>query len=340
MRLAALVLLALISAGADADRAQVSQQSYLRDKPGESEDPRVSKIVEEAEKHFRLGELHHRDDRRRAAREEFDKAVDTVLESGMDVRSNPRLNRYYVELVERVHRYEVPQNVRPRSIAGARGDSPADAGFAGQEYVPSPLDELNRGALNPTNLAVFRGNGCNEDAADKFELRGFKLGMTVAEVKARVPNLRLKAADRFNFTDYSTAVRTDRYLSRAPLLEGVESISFQFLDDRVSSVFFVYDNSTKWESGEKFATQVSSALGLKAHWVKFNTDPTRPLDDVKYTVCRDTALMAGLAWFGNRQLPAVRLRDLAAHSLWHQRRRAEEKKRREAEENRRRSFKP
>src|SRR4029453_14139028 len=94
-------------------RAQVAQQSYLRNTPSEieREDPRVSKIIEEAEKHFRLGELNLKDHKRQAAREAFDKAVDTVLESGMDVRSNPRLQRYYLELVENVYRYEVPQGV-------------------------------------------------------------------------------------------------------------------------------------------------------------------------------------------------------------------------------------
>lgn len=60
--------------------------------------------------------------------------------------------------------------------------------------------------------------------------------MTVAEVKARVPDLRLRAADRFNFNDYYTSVRADRYLSQAPLLKGVEAISFEFVDDRSYTV--------------------------------------------------------------------------------------------------------
>jgi membrane-bound lytic murein transglycosylase D len=139
-------------------RAQVSQQSYLRNTPSEieREDPRVQKIVEDAEKHFRLGELNLKDQKRQAAREEFDKAVDTVLESGMDVRSNPRLQRYYLELVERVYRYEVPQGVpapRPATdgaafVAVAQQDGvpqqpvPAEVGFAEQKFEPSPLDTL------------------------------------------------------------------------------------------------------------------------------------------------------------------------------------------------------
>ncbi|MFL6335338.1 MAG: transglycosylase SLT domain-containing protein [Pyrinomonadaceae bacterium] len=137
-------------------QAQVPQQSYLRNTPSEieREDPRVSKIVEDAEKHFRLGELNLKDQKRQAAREEFDKAVDTVLESGMDVRSNPRLNRYYVELVERVYRYEVPQavpNARPANggtfqtvaqVDGQQPAAPAEVGFVEQKFEPSPLDDL------------------------------------------------------------------------------------------------------------------------------------------------------------------------------------------------------
>ena len=139
-------------------RAQVSPQSYLRNTPSEieREDPRVQKIVEDAEKHFRLGELNLKDQKRQAAREEFDKAVDTVLESGMDVRSNPRLQRYYLELVERVYRYEVPQGSpapRPAAdgaafVAVAQQDgvpqqpAPAEVGFAEQKFEPSPLDAL------------------------------------------------------------------------------------------------------------------------------------------------------------------------------------------------------
>src|ERR1044072_1145634 len=55
-------------------QAQVPQQSYLRNTPSEIEnnDPRVSKIVEDAEKHFKLGKMKLDDRKRQAAREEFD----------------------------------------------------------------------------------------------------------------------------------------------------------------------------------------------------------------------------------------------------------------------------
>lgn len=157
-RLANAALLATLLLPSVSLRAQVSQQSYLRNTPSEIErdDPRVQKIVDDAEKHFRLGELNLKDQKRQAAREEFDKAVDTVLESGMDVRSNPRLQRYYLELVERVYRYEVPQGIpaqRPAADVasfvavaqqndGPQQPLPAEVGFAEQKFEPSPLDAL------------------------------------------------------------------------------------------------------------------------------------------------------------------------------------------------------
>jgi membrane-bound lytic murein transglycosylase D len=149
-------------------RAQVSTQSYLRNTPSEieREDPRVQQIVTRAEEHFRLGELNLKDQKRQAAREEFDKAVDIVLESGMDVRSNPRLNRYYLELVERVYRYEVPQGVplqqRSNGAAfvevaqngGIQQPAPVEVGFAEQKFEPSPLDDLRKLELDDKEKQV------------------------------------------------------------------------------------------------------------------------------------------------------------------------------------------
>jgi membrane-bound lytic murein transglycosylase D len=142
-------------------RAQTPTQSYLRNTPSdiEREDPRVNSIIARAEEHFKLGKLNLNDQKRQAAREEFDKAVDSVLESGMDVRSNPRLQRYYLELVERVYREEVPQgSPAPTQQNGAsfvnvaqtdgQQPAPAQVGFVDQKFEPSPLDELSKITLN------------------------------------------------------------------------------------------------------------------------------------------------------------------------------------------------
>src|SRR5713226_9883189 len=84
-------------------------------------DPRVDQIIERANDHFRKGKLNLEDNKRDQARDEFDKAVDEILKSGLDVRASQRLQTFYLELVEKVYREEVPliqaapqqQNVAP-----------------------------------------------------------------------------------------------------------------------------------------------------------------------------------------------------------------------------------
>lgn len=122
-------------------------------------EPRVDQIIERANDHFRKGKLNLEDNKREQARDEFDKAVDTILMSGVDVRSSQRLQTYYLELVERIYREEVPlTQIAPTPVVA---QAPADAkvegteiaqaqpkqqqiGFVQQGFEPSPLDELSR----------------------------------------------------------------------------------------------------------------------------------------------------------------------------------------------------
>jgi membrane-bound lytic murein transglycosylase D len=160
-------ILVALAAPAVSLRAQVSQQSYLRNTPSdiEREDPRVQQIIARAEEHYKLGELNLRDNKRQAAREEFDKAVDAVLESGMDVRSNPRLQHYYLALVENIYRYEVPQGVpiQPSQNGasfvevaqnGSVQQDPPQVGFTEQKFEPCTCDDLAKIELNENETKI------------------------------------------------------------------------------------------------------------------------------------------------------------------------------------------
>lgn len=175
-------------------QAQVNTQSYLRNTPSdvEREDPRVQQIIARSEEHFKLGELNLNDQKRQAAREEFDKAVDTVLESGMDVRSNPRLNRYYLELVERVYRKEVPQGTPARQQNGsqfvevAQNDSlPAQdtqqVGFGEQKFEPSPLDTLSKVVLTKDEEKISDAQVAEAEAVKNMLDFQFKLHPLVVQ---------------------------------------------------------------------------------------------------------------------------------------------------------------
>jgi membrane-bound lytic murein transglycosylase D len=90
--------------------AQIPVASSARAIPSEVEqsEGRIQLIMTRAEDHFRRGKLNLEDNKREQAREEFDKAIDSILESGYDVRASQRLQTYYLELVERIYREEVP----------------------------------------------------------------------------------------------------------------------------------------------------------------------------------------------------------------------------------------
>jgi membrane-bound lytic murein transglycosylase D len=151
--------------------AQIPAGSSARSIPTEVEkmDARVSQLITQSEARFKEGELHLKSGELEQAREKFDKAVDAILESGMDVRASQRLQTFYLELVERIYRLEVPQQqVTPRvelaqnvqvNYTGQTQDekntkTPQEPGFKQQKFEPSPLDELSKLILTPTEENV------------------------------------------------------------------------------------------------------------------------------------------------------------------------------------------
>ena len=145
-------------------RAQVVQKSPLRDVQSniERDEPRVNEIINRAEDRFKKGELNLKDNKRQAAREEFDKAVDVVLESGINVRANPRLETYYLQLVEKIYRYEVGLSAPAQQtfVNVAQNDSqqpaPAQVGFVEQKFEPCTCDELAKIELNEKESNVSK----------------------------------------------------------------------------------------------------------------------------------------------------------------------------------------
>src|SRR5262245_8489158 len=139
-------------------------------------EPRVEQVIERANDHFRKGKLNLEDNKREQARDEFDKAIDEILMSGLDVRASQRLQTFYLELVERIYREEVPvlqsapqpqQNVTAVvaqaapdgktdrvEVAKAQQPKQVQIGFTQQAFEPSPLDALSKLILNEEEKKV------------------------------------------------------------------------------------------------------------------------------------------------------------------------------------------
>src|SRR2546421_2771177 len=150
-------------------QAQGLGVSSARDIPDEVQkaQPRVDQVIERAEAFFKQGKLNLEDNKRDAARSDFDKAVDEILMSGMDVRANQKLQKFYLELVERIYREEVPvlqqqplntpvvaqdaqnqKSDKTEEIAKAQQPKQVQVGFRQQGFDPSPLDPLSKLILN------------------------------------------------------------------------------------------------------------------------------------------------------------------------------------------------
>jgi membrane-bound lytic murein transglycosylase D len=166
--MARVAILTALVATAASSYAQIPAASSARSIPTEVEqsEGRVSQIIARAEDHFRKGKLNLEDSKREQAREEFDKAVDSILESGFDVRASQKLQTYYLELVERIYREEVPlqqpvnnsamlvaQNNQPQDPAPQKA-APPQIGFRDQKFEPSPLDELSKLVLTEREKEV------------------------------------------------------------------------------------------------------------------------------------------------------------------------------------------
>lgn len=105
---------------------------------------------------------------------------------------------------------------------------------------------------------------CKVGVESAPEIRGLRLGMTLEQAKSHLPGLQVKPS-RFGLTtaslDYPYPVA-----ARATGLEGVQSISLEFVDERLSKIGIMYSNSINWQTSRQFSERVAAALKLPDAW--------------------------------------------------------------------------
>jgi hypothetical protein len=147
--------------------------------------------------------------------------------------------------------------------------------------------------------------------ADVKELYGLRLGMTVAEVKQVVSILALPRADEFGLAKTSFTPGLAATLDKSAF-PGVRTVSLEFLDGRVSSIWIGYDNRFKWQSTDDALDGLSAELQLPGEWQTKGRE--------KVMVCED--FIIGVSIIANS--PSIRIMDETAHSTWLARRDAKE----------------
>src|SRR5262245_36305892 len=62
----------------------------------------IQRVIERSNGYFQAAEVSFKDGNFDKARREYDRAVDIVLEAGIDVRSDNRLQQHYQNLIDRI----------------------------------------------------------------------------------------------------------------------------------------------------------------------------------------------------------------------------------------------
>lgn len=222
-------------------------------------DSRVEQVIERANDHFRKGKLALDENKPKLARIEFDRAVDEILLSGLDVRASERLNLVYLEIVQNIYNEEVPFiRVRPNATpmvaqAVAQSHPPPLIGFKDQKIEPVS-DRLSKPIAVPPQ--------------DAIQVQGFWMGMDLidAGVDARAPE---NSSDdvRLGLKKYKISRwELDRRGTKQAERSGVKEVDLTFLDDRLTSIDALYDDSVEFRNLTEFANAISRAMKLDAHW--------------------------------------------------------------------------
>ncbi|MFN0086011.1 MAG: transglycosylase SLT domain-containing protein [Blastocatellia bacterium] len=122
----------------------------------------IQRVIERSNSYFQSGEVNFKDGNFDKARREYDRAIDIVLESGVDIRADARLQQHYNNLVDHIFQRQMTllsgaSSASGTEVASAGGlqdtaqSAPekqtadrGDRGFGQQTFSPSPLDDLTK----------------------------------------------------------------------------------------------------------------------------------------------------------------------------------------------------
>lgn len=109
---------------------------------------------------------------------------------------------------------------------------------------------------------------CNlkiEQLTDAPELRGFRLGMSVEQVTARVPQVKFGHTDKIGVNKTSINPLYDSRFDQASFAD-VRTVSLDFLDGKLTTLWIGFESSFKWQTVAEFVTGISKSLNLPASW--------------------------------------------------------------------------
>jgi hypothetical protein len=97
------------------------------------------------------------------------------------------------------------------------------------------------------------------------ELHGFRLGMTMEQVRSHVPPVVFGRLDPYGVSKTSINPSFDSRFDQAGFA-GVRTVSLTFLDGRLMDLWIGYDGSFKWQKFDEFVSGISKSLSLPNTW--------------------------------------------------------------------------
>ncbi len=100
---------------------------------------------------------------------------------------------------------------------------------------------------------------------ESVELRGFRVGMSIEQAKAQVPQIQLARPDQFGVARISINPYFDPSFDKTRFAD-VRTVSLDFLDGRLINLWIGYERTFKWQTLDAFVAGISKSLNLPAQW--------------------------------------------------------------------------
>jgi hypothetical protein len=119
--------------------------------------------------------------------------------------------------------------------------------------------------VSATSISAQQCTVKSDQLSDAPELRGFRLGMTFDQVKAREPLVQFGPPDEIGLTKTSINPLYDPRFDKEAFAD-IRTISFDFLDGKLTTLWIGYESSFKWQSVTEFIRGISKSLNVGGSW--------------------------------------------------------------------------
>jgi hypothetical protein len=145
------------------------------------------------------------------------------------------------------------------------------------------------------------------DLSPISEFDGFSIGMTEDSARSIYKEVVIPEADAFGLSRTSFSPEFSKIIDKHGF-SGVRTVSLEFLDGRISSIWFGFQDGFKWRSVDEATAGLSSELHLPPAWQRKGREQQLTCSDFSLGV----SSVAG--W------PSIRIIDLSAKSILQARR--------------------